>query len=108
MSTKATARSFTAKSSRSSARRRSTAKRLPVWRNFLAEPDRSRSVSGIWKKTDEKRNIGNIGERRAEEYLRRRGFEILAKNWVCNFGEIDLICRDGDRLVFVEVKTRIG
>jgi len=46
------------------------------------------------------------GEAEAARYLRRIGWEILATNWHCRYGEIDLIARDGPTLVFVEVKTR--
>ena len=51
--------------------------------------------------------LGTRGERLAARYLRRRGFKILYRNFRGRQGgEIDLICRDGDTLVFVEVKTR--
>lgn len=49
-----------------------------------------------------------IGERMAEEFLRLRGFEILDRNVRSGRGEIDLIARDGDSIVFVEVKLRSG
>lgn len=55
-----------------------------------------------------RRIIGRRGEDRAAQYLRRRGYRILARNWRCRLGEIDLIALDGDTLVFVEVKTRRG
>ena len=51
--------------------------------------------------------LGTRGERLAARHLRRRGFKILYHNFRGRQGgEIDLICRDGDTLVFVEVKTR--
>ena len=51
--------------------------------------------------------LGTRGEKLAARYLRRRGFKILYHNFRGRQGgEIDLICRDGDTLVFVEVKTR--
>lgn len=49
---------------------------------------------------------GRDGESRAAEFLRTQGFQILAQNYRWRGGEIDLIARDGDCLVFVEVKTR--
>src|SRR5689334_15535796 len=51
--------------------------------------------------------IGVRGEKLAARYLRRHGFRILYRNFRGRRGgEIDLVCRDGDTLVFVEVKTR--
>lgn len=56
--------------------------------------------------------LGEKGERRAAEYLERRGWEILGRNWRCDFGEVDIIARDNERdespTVLVEVKTRAG
>ncbi len=40
------------------------------------------------------------------EYLRRRGWIILERNWRCSAGEIDVVALDGDELVVCEVKTR--
>lgn len=53
-------------------------------------------------------DLGARGERLAAAYLRRRGYRIVAMNWRCKLGEIDVICRDPgeDALVFVEVKSR--
>lgn len=49
-----------------------------------------------------------LGERMAEEFLRLRGFEILDRNVRSGRGEIDLIARESDTVVFVEVKLRTG
>ena len=49
---------------------------------------------------------GREGEEIARRYLRDHGYLIVARNWHCRFGEIDLIARDDDTLVFVEVKAR--
>ncbi len=54
----------------------------------------------------EKDELGRRGERIAERALIGRGYRILDRNWRCREGEIDLVARDGDALVFVEVKTR--
>lgn len=53
-----------------------------------------------------KRSLGSEKEQIAEEYLKRKGYRILEKNFRCRQGEIDLIGRDGIYLVFVEVKYR--
>ena len=50
--------------------------------------------------------IGREGERLACEYLQKRGYALIERNWRCPFGEIDIIARDGDTLAFVEVKRR--
>jgi putative endonuclease len=52
------------------------------------------------------RLLGDRGERAAARYVRRQGFRILLRGYRTARGEIDLIARDGDVLVFVEVKTR--
>jgi putative endonuclease len=49
---------------------------------------------------------GELGEREARKHLRRKGLKFLTANFRSGRGEIDLICRDQDCLVFVEVKTR--
>ena len=49
---------------------------------------------------------GEEGERRAEKFLKKKGFRILQRNYFCKTGELDLVAKDGVSLVFVEVKTR--
>jgi putative endonuclease len=56
--------------------------------------------------TTRRQAVGRRGEEAARAFLRRRGVRILAENFVCAAGEIDLIGRDGDTLVFIEVKAR--
>lgn len=50
--------------------------------------------------------LGARGERIAAKALKRAGYRIIARNYTCPLGEIDLVAADGDMLVFVEVKTR--
>lgn len=52
--------------------------------------------------------MGAYGERVAADHLRRLGMVVLARNWTCKFGEIDIVARDGSTLVICEVKTRSG
>jgi putative endonuclease len=52
--------------------------------------------------------LGLAGEGIAPSYLERNGFTHVASNWRCRAGELDLVMRDGEILVFVEVKTRRG
>lgn len=52
------------------------------------------------------RLLGRWGEDLTAEYLRDKGYRILAANWRCRFGELDLVAEDGTYLCFVEVKLR--
>ena len=58
------------------------------------------------KKKPEHLRRGELGERAARKFLRRQGLKFLMANFRSEHGEIDLIFRDSDCLVFVEVKTR--
>ena len=49
---------------------------------------------------------GNYGEDLACEYLKKQGYKILERNYRIRGGEIDIVARDGEYLVFVEVKAR--
>lgn len=49
---------------------------------------------------------GQDAEDLAAAYLQQRGLELVARNYRCRFGEIDLIARDGATVVFVEVRMR--
>ena len=50
--------------------------------------------------------VGRYGEQVAVGHLEAAGLEVLDRNWRCREGELDIVARDGDVLVFVEVKTR--
>ncbi len=54
------------------------------------------------------RAIGKYGERVAAAFLRRQGYRVLTRNFQTAKGEIDLVCRDGSVLAFVEVRSRSG
>ena len=51
-------------------------------------------------------DLGAMGEQFALEYLLEKNYQILETNWVCGHKEVDIIAKDGDTIVFVEVKTR--
>ena len=53
-----------------------------------------------------KRKFGDLGECVAEQYLVKKGYRIIGKNYQKPWGEIDLICQRDGNLIFVEVKTR--
>jgi len=57
-------------------------------------------------KIDSRRTTAGRGEDAAAAYLRDRGYRIVERNWRCRLGEIDIVARDGETLVFVEVKSR--
>jgi putative endonuclease len=50
--------------------------------------------------------LGRSAESRAEAFLKSRGLKLVARNWRCRFGEIDLIMQEGATLVFIEVRLR--
>ena len=52
--------------------------------------------------------VGQYGEQLAAAHLLGAGWDILAQNWRCSQGEIDIVALDGDTVVVVEVKTRTG
>ena len=52
------------------------------------------------------KKIGKRGLNAAERYLKLMGYKVLDRSWECPAGEVDLVAKDGDVLVFVTVKTR--
>jgi putative endonuclease len=54
----------------------------------------------------ERKKIGDIGERLAVDCLKKKGYRILERNYRCPKGEIDIIARQRECLVFVEVRTK--
>ena len=55
-----------------------------------------------------KQVLGKEGERVAEQYLKKKGYTLVERNYRCAVGEVDLIALDRRVIVFVEVKTRSG
>ena len=55
-----------------------------------------------------RKRLGALGEQLAAEVIQQHGLEIVAHNWRCPLGEIDIIARDQTTLVIIEVKTRRG
>ncbi len=50
--------------------------------------------------------LGEKGEELAVRFLKKKGYKIIKQNYKTRIGEIDIIARDGNALVFIEVKTR--
>ena len=68
-----------------------------------------RAVSdGESTETAHNKRLGDAGEVAARGYLERKGYTILDTNFRCPYGEVDLIAREGDWLVFLEVRIRSG
>lgn len=55
---------------------------------------------------DPRRQFGNEGEDLAATYLQKKGYLIVDRQWRCTYGEIDLVCKQKEEWVFVEVKSR--
>lgn len=55
---------------------------------------------------DKKHLTGSEGEAVAARYLKKKGYTVVGQNYACRFGEIDIIARNREYVVFVEVKTR--
>jgi putative endonuclease len=55
-----------------------------------------------------KHALGRAGEQLAVDYLEQQGLVVLARNWRCPTGELDIVGTDGRTVVFCEVKTRSG
>jgi putative endonuclease len=58
--------------------------------------------------TKQRQALGEWGERHARRHLESLGCQIVATNWRCLAGEVDIVALDGKRLAFVEVRTRRG
>lgn len=58
--------------------------------------------------SDSRQSLGQNGEKIAADFLQGRGYTILVRNYRRRTGEIDIIAREGEMLVFIEVKTRSG
>ena len=67
----------------------------------MPTPDDPREASPL-----SSHRIGAVGEELARHHLEAKGYRVVAANYRCRWGEIDLIARDGRNWVFVEVRTR--
>jgi putative endonuclease len=86
---------------------------MTLWLSTIAlcpqtVPGRASGVGTVAVMTTQRRAVGAYGERLAERHLCEQGLVVLARNWRCAGGEVDLILRDGADVVFCEVKTRRG
>ena len=58
------------------------------------------------KPKTQRKELGKKGEEMALRFLKKNGYRIFVRNYVCKMGEIDIIAKEKDTLVFIEVKTR--
>jgi putative endonuclease len=58
------------------------------------------------KMVNERKKLGNRGEKIAAKFLRKQGYRIIEKNYHSRLGEIDIVAKENESIVFVEVKTR--
>lgn len=74
-----------------------------VRRTFVAY---SRAPEGLRTESLSLKDLGDVGEDLAAEYLESIGMSVVERKWRCGLGEVDIVAEDGGALVFVEVKTR--
>ena len=65
-----------------------------------------KALANLYSTMSEHNDIGREGEDVAASYLMQKGYRIVARNWRYGPKEIDIVARDGETMVFVEVKTR--
>lgn len=70
--------------------------------------DESERVGPAGSSRANRTGLGRSGERLAATWLEARDYRIVARNWRCQYGELDLIAQQHGEVVFVEVKTRRG
>ena len=80
--------------------------RLQYFYNFQLITAKNQLPTVKSQKPNYIKRFGQKSEQRAAEFLMKKGFKILARNFYAREGEIDLIARDGSEIVFVEVKAR--
>ena len=52
------------------------------------------------------KKLGEVGEKVAEDFLKSKGYSVIERNYKNKYGEIDLICRENKKIIFIEVKAR--
>src|SRR5215469_15770158 len=66
------------------------------------------STTTVMRHGSHNKQFGATGEQLAADWLVRHGYRLLARNWRSPLGELDIVCEQGEELVFVEVKARHG
>jgi len=60
----------------------------------------------VKKQVTDRQEVGKLGEKAAQKFLKKRGYRIRETNFRCRHGEIDIVAQKKDCLVFVEVRTK--
>lgn len=81
-------------------------KKTPVKKTSDRRGTRNKEVCTSKKSPSRGKTLAMRGEEAAAQYLVKRGYEVIERDWECHAGTADIIARDGDTLVFAEVKTR--
>lgn len=81
-------------------------KPTPIFRTQNAKLVNSKLVTRLDEMGMDKKELGRKGEEAALRFLKKNGYRIIEKNYVCKLGEIDIIAKEKDTLSFIEVKTR--
>ena len=76
--------------------------------SYGLDPDWGCRYSPVMSIGQQRRNLGQQGESEAEQFLRAKGYAIVAKNYRSRIGEIDLVALDRHTIVFVEVRSLSG
>ena len=56
----------------------------------------------------DRQDLGQLGEKLASDFLKKQGYKILGHNYRTRGGEIDIVAKDGEAIIFIEVKTRVS
>lgn len=67
-----------------------------------------KNASNPFSKSPSRISLGDRGEMVGTAYLAAKGYKILETNYCCPLGEIDLVAQKGKRIIFIEIKTRVG
>ncbi len=72
---------------------------------FMKPSNKAKNGQNVADNRTEKRKLGDIGENIACDYLRKHGFEVIERNYLRKWGELDIICKKKGILRFIEVKS---
>ena len=70
------------------------------------DAERGREIQNSKSRRSEKKDLGKRGEEVAFQFLKKKGYRVIEKNYACKVGEMDIIAKEKDTLAFIEVKTR--